>query len=128
MPVDLIGYLYAATVAAGGIMGYAKAGLFSIFNIVFLLTYSAITLLCMYIAFHQRFIASFGCRFSIWCHTWFRCPLKFPRTTPSLIAVEYFVGFGWYDGCEMESFRQVNASWHDLYYFGCRFDKKYYHI
>lgn len=26
MPVDLIGFAYAATVAAGGIMGYAKAG------------------------------------------------------------------------------------------------------
>ncbi|XP_075169399.1 transmembrane protein 14 homolog [Haematobia irritans] len=26
MPTDLIGYLYAATVAAGGIMGYVKAG------------------------------------------------------------------------------------------------------
>ncbi|XP_023304268.2 transmembrane protein 14 homolog [Lucilia cuprina] len=26
MPADLIGYLYAATVAAGGIMGYVKAG------------------------------------------------------------------------------------------------------
>jgi len=25
MPVDLIGYLYAATVAAGGVMGYVKA-------------------------------------------------------------------------------------------------------
>lgn len=28
MPVDLIGYIYAATVAAGGIIGYAKAGNF----------------------------------------------------------------------------------------------------
>ncbi|KAH8300103.1 hypothetical protein KR044_009811 [Drosophila immigrans] len=26
MPVDWFGYVYAATVAAGGIMGYAKAG------------------------------------------------------------------------------------------------------
>ncbi|XP_073845847.1 transmembrane protein 14 homolog [Musca autumnalis] len=26
MPTDVIGYLYAATVAAGGIMGYVKAG------------------------------------------------------------------------------------------------------
>lgn len=26
MSTDLIGYLYAATVAAGGIIGYAKAG------------------------------------------------------------------------------------------------------
>lgn len=26
MSTDLIGYLYAATVAAGGIMGYVKAG------------------------------------------------------------------------------------------------------
>lgn len=26
MPVDYVGYVYAATVAAGGIMGYAKAG------------------------------------------------------------------------------------------------------
>ncbi|XP_055382460.1 transmembrane protein 14 homolog [Condylostylus longicornis] len=26
MPADLIGYLYAATVAAGGIIGYTKAG------------------------------------------------------------------------------------------------------
>ncbi|XP_036339417.1 transmembrane protein 14 homolog [Rhagoletis pomonella] len=26
MPADLIGYLYAATVAAGGIIGYVKAG------------------------------------------------------------------------------------------------------
>lgn len=29
MPADLIGYLYAATVAAGGIMGYVKAGKYS---------------------------------------------------------------------------------------------------
>lgn len=49
MPVDLIGYLYAATVAAGGIMGYAKAGLFSIFNKFFILTYCAITFLCMFV-------------------------------------------------------------------------------
>ncbi|KAH8393452.1 hypothetical protein KR215_011916 [Drosophila sulfurigaster] len=28
MPVDWFGYVYAATVAAGGIMGYAKAGEF----------------------------------------------------------------------------------------------------
>lgn len=27
MPVDLISYLYAASVAAGGIVGYAKAGI-----------------------------------------------------------------------------------------------------
>ncbi|KAH8234424.1 hypothetical protein KR038_009566 [Drosophila bunnanda] len=26
MPVDWFGYVYAATVAAGGVMGYAKAG------------------------------------------------------------------------------------------------------
>lgn len=26
MPTDLIGFLYAATVAAGGIIGYVKAG------------------------------------------------------------------------------------------------------
>uniref|UniRef100_A0A1B0G7P5 Uncharacterized protein n=2 Tax=Glossina TaxID=44049 RepID=A0A1B0G7P5_GLOMM len=26
MAIDMIGYLYAATVAAGGVMGYAKAG------------------------------------------------------------------------------------------------------
>jgi len=26
MPVDYIGFAYAATVAAGGIIGYAKAG------------------------------------------------------------------------------------------------------
>lgn len=26
MPADLYGYLYAATVAAGGIIGYVKAG------------------------------------------------------------------------------------------------------
>lgn len=26
MPVDVIGYIYAATVAAGGIIGYVKAG------------------------------------------------------------------------------------------------------
>lgn len=26
MPADYVGYLYAATVAAGGIFGYAKAG------------------------------------------------------------------------------------------------------
>lgn len=30
MPVDLIGYIYAATVAAGGIIGYVKAGKFTI--------------------------------------------------------------------------------------------------
>lgn len=29
MPVDLISYLYAATVAAGGIAGYVKAGNFN---------------------------------------------------------------------------------------------------
>lgn len=28
MPVDLVSYLYAATVAAGGIIGYVKAGKF----------------------------------------------------------------------------------------------------
>jgi len=27
MPVDYIGFAYAATVAAGGIIGYAKAGM-----------------------------------------------------------------------------------------------------
>lgn len=26
MPVDVVSYLYAATVAAGGIIGYVKAG------------------------------------------------------------------------------------------------------
>jgi len=26
MPVDWFGYVYAATVAAGGVMGFAKAG------------------------------------------------------------------------------------------------------
>lgn len=26
MPVDVVSYLYAATVAAGGIVGYVKAG------------------------------------------------------------------------------------------------------
>lgn len=30
MPADIVGYLYAATVAAGGIMGYVKAGLFKV--------------------------------------------------------------------------------------------------
>lgn len=30
MPVDYIGYSYAATVAAGGIFGYAKAGMHKI--------------------------------------------------------------------------------------------------
>lgn len=29
MPMDYVGYVYAATVAAGGILGYAKAGEFS---------------------------------------------------------------------------------------------------
>lgn len=28
MGLDLLGFAYAATVAAGGIMGYAKAGMF----------------------------------------------------------------------------------------------------
>lgn len=27
MPADVVGYLYAATVAAGGIFGYVKAGM-----------------------------------------------------------------------------------------------------
>lgn len=26
MPIDIVSYLYAATVAAGGIVGYVKAG------------------------------------------------------------------------------------------------------
>lgn len=30
MPADVIGYLYAATVAAGGIMGYVKAGMLKV--------------------------------------------------------------------------------------------------
>lgn len=29
MAIDYVGYVYAATVAAGGIMGYAKAGEFN---------------------------------------------------------------------------------------------------
>lgn len=35
MATDLIGYLYAATVAAGGIMGYVKAGKYYRFYISF---------------------------------------------------------------------------------------------
>lgn len=33
MPVDYIGFAYAATVAAGGIIGYAKAGMTMNYNI-----------------------------------------------------------------------------------------------
>jgi len=33
MPVDYIGFAYAATVAAGGIIGYAKAGMTINYNI-----------------------------------------------------------------------------------------------
>lgn len=41
MPVDILGYMYAATVAAGGIMGYVKARKFIsiLLNIILLCTY-----------------------------------------------------------------------------------------
>lgn len=35
MPLDLIGFAYAATVAAGGIMGFYKAGKFCFSNLLF---------------------------------------------------------------------------------------------
>lgn len=36
MPADLIGYAFAATVAAGGVMGYVSRGMFyEIYKIVF---------------------------------------------------------------------------------------------
>lgn len=39
MGVDFLGFAYAATVAAGGIMGYAKAGeLFALFIILSIFT------------------------------------------------------------------------------------------
>lgn len=40
MPVDVLGYMYAATVAAGGIMGYVKARKFIsiLLNIILLCT------------------------------------------------------------------------------------------
>lgn len=34
MPVDILGYIYAATVTAGGIMGYVKARKFILLNII----------------------------------------------------------------------------------------------
>jgi len=53
MPVDYIGFAYAATVAAGGIIGYAKAGM----TLSFMINgyhYSTYKLLCPYGSYYKH--------------------------------------------------------------------------
>lgn len=101
MPADIIGYLYAATVAAGGIMGYVKAGLLNYLCPIELVFNFILPLLCnnFCVVFSQRFIALLGCRISFWGYTWFRCSFKFAGATTSSVTIEYFVSFGRHDGC-----------------------------
>ena len=46
MPADIIGYLYAATVAAGGIMGYVKAGVLKHLSAIELTFNFLLSILC----------------------------------------------------------------------------------
>lgn len=60
MSTDFIGYLYAATVAAGGIMGYVKAGKKKNLHCV--------PFMLLKIIIYSRFFAIIGSWSSIWGH------------------------------------------------------------
>lgn len=63
MPVDVVGYLYAATVAAGGVFGYVKAGKYqwnSLFSFPVIINFVR----CMYSS--NSITAIIGCWTGIW--------------------------------------------------------------
>lgn len=83
MPVDLISYLYAATVAAGGIAGYVKAGMTlnrSNIDDVFDNKLN-------FFYFNQRFHTISRCWFGVWRNSRYDSAKKTSSTNTKLVIV-----------------------------------------
>lgn len=102
MPVDYVGLAYAATVAAGGIIGYAKAGIMKqLHGLVFILGLNSLTQ--WFLHWHFRFNSFVGGRISIWLPTRGWCLLHQSRNTETITTARHSADFGWYDGTSMGS-------------------------
>lgn len=71
MAIDAISYLYAATVAAGGIIGYVKAGKFALNQMYFsFVLRRQVKLKMIEKKLCSRFDSITRCWFGFWCYSW----------------------------------------------------------
>lgn len=122
MPADILGFAYAATVAAGGIVGYAKAGLLcgrvgrgEMFrNPPKDYFHPRLLLFCSFFVLWYRFRPLAGSRSYLRRTARVRCAAVVERAAPAPAADRHGPGAGRYDGVAVGPFGQVHAAGTDL--------------
>lgn len=137
MSTDIIGYLYASTVAAGGIMGYVKAGTqniltFSKIVINLIIVLASIPSLAAGLAFGAilgKFAEPYTyIRLINLLRSRIRSPFELTRTTKAVGTIGRITGASRRDGVALAEIRQTNAGRYDLRNFLCSFHSWIVHV